>query len=287
MKIRLYPLGYPVEITSDDGRALDAANQRWGAWECMFAAPAVPFVIQMHGGRASAHRPRFEASADGFLLADDCGSRAAFDLQLRQGSMDVCEESLRRPDFLEACVLTALDWIFFTPIHAGCVIKNGRTLLLCGDSGVGKSTLAYACMKAGWTFVSDDGLHWAAPPHNVLVPSARRILLREPARALFPEILPIPSHRAENGKTAILISPAIYAKSAVPGPCVFLSRGPGKASATPYSNEAALTYFLKYVVRPDPDCERRRFQELLQREPAWLLQYEHLDDGVQALEQFL
>lgn len=41
-------------------------------------------------------------------------------------------------------------------LHASAVVRNGRALLLCGQSGLGKSTLAAALCRAGCTFLSDD-----------------------------------------------------------------------------------------------------------------------------------
>ncbi len=42
------------------------------------------------------------------------------------------------------------------PLHAGCVAKEGRGLLLAGTSGSGKSTLTAALVRDGWDFLSDD-----------------------------------------------------------------------------------------------------------------------------------
>jgi hypothetical protein len=42
------------------------------------------------------------------------------------------------------------------PIHAGCVAREGRGLLLAGMSGSGKSTLTAALVMDGWDFLGDD-----------------------------------------------------------------------------------------------------------------------------------
>ena len=41
-------------------------------------------------------------------------------------------------------------------LHAGCVAREGRGLLLAGTSGAGKSTLTAALVRDGWDFLSDD-----------------------------------------------------------------------------------------------------------------------------------
>lgn len=40
--------------------------------------------------------------------------------------------------------------------HAGCVAKNGQSLLICGDSGQGKSTLTLGLVAAGCAYLGDD-----------------------------------------------------------------------------------------------------------------------------------
>lgn len=40
--------------------------------------------------------------------------------------------------------------------HAGCVRHNGRALVLCGDSGQGKSTLTLGLVSAGCGYLGDD-----------------------------------------------------------------------------------------------------------------------------------
>lgn len=41
-------------------------------------------------------------------------------------------------------------------LHGSCVAKDGKGLLLMGDSGVGKSTLARRFIEMGWQLVTDD-----------------------------------------------------------------------------------------------------------------------------------
>jgi hypothetical protein len=37
-------------------------------------------------------------------------------------------------------------------LHAAFVSREGEAFCLCGDSGSGKSSLSYACARAGWVY---------------------------------------------------------------------------------------------------------------------------------------
>jgi hypothetical protein len=44
------------------------------------------------------------------------------------------------------------------PLHAACVGRRDRGLLLMGPSGAGKSTIALHCLLQGWDFLAEDGV---------------------------------------------------------------------------------------------------------------------------------
>jgi hypothetical protein len=53
------------------------------------------------------------------------------------------------------------------PLHAACVARNGRGLLMAGAHGSGKSTLALALAKAGYDFLSDDMVFLTPEPDGL------------------------------------------------------------------------------------------------------------------------
>ena len=91
--------------------------------------------------------------------------------------------------YLKALVNYAFAQLYLTPVHAACVAWNGRGVLLCGESGAGKTTLAYACARKGWTYISDNE-SWLvrAAAGNLLVGDSRKIRFRPDAPTLFPEL---------------------------------------------------------------------------------------------------
>ena len=287
--MRIHPLGHPVEIEGGEGFA-----ELWADWKPMFPMEPLRVRVEINEGPAAASPPRFLTRAVGFTLesgAENCGefSLAERCATLRISRAGAANTAWCRYYFFDPLVLTALDWLFFTPLHAACVMKGRRSVLLCGDSGAGKSTLTYACARAGWTFVSDDALHWAPPPYDVVVPGSQAIRLREPVRVLFPELAPLPAMLTPHGKPTIEVSPRAQgwtaSDTAPTGPCVFLMRRPGPAELRPYPPECAQTYFSQYLTLFDKTRDEARIRQLV-RAGVWSLAYEHAPDAVRALEAF-
>lgn len=259
---RVFPLGHPVEIESDNVAALAGL---WQDQSALFDVAPLRFSVEVFTG-GGCGPVTFKADSKGFRLGCD-GGTGVFDLSTQRGALRGNNGSL--VPLLEPLVLTALDWTFFTPIHAGCVRRDGKSVLLCGDSGAGKSTLVYACSGSGWEYVSDNALHWAGEPHNMLVSGSPEIRLREGALRLFS--LPGPPERLTGERCA----PA--------GPFVFLRRRPGPAEIRPQAPDAVVRYLAHYDtcparVHPDPN---------LLSHGAWVMEYDDVWDGVRCLESLL
>src|SRR5579864_1353083 len=295
MRALFHPLGYPVVIESDAAGPLRMAAESWGSRQPLFDAPPLSLTIRVQHGVLPEDAPRYRASADGFSLACDSVTRGEFSIRAHAACLHVSRAVLEQPEFfryqlLECLALTALDTVYFVGLHAACVVPPNGTdgVLLCGASGSGKSTLAYASARAGWTFVSDDS-HLAQGAGNIVTGSLDKIRLRDPARGLFPELLTKPSVTAPNGKQCIEVAPErpfIVADSASARHCAFLSRRPGPAVLSRYSEQCAVEYFMGYNTRYDRSGAEQRLREFV-RGGTWLLEYEHLEDAVAALERFL
>jgi hypothetical protein len=293
---RFYPLGYPVDITSNSDLALAAASRSWGSWPALFDPAPMRFEIEMHAGPASLDTPVFEAPAGWLRFSAGDHNFAVFELAARTGYINVSIQALRNDEaghhgfqhhWLEALVLSALDSVFFTPLHAACVARDGAGTLLCGDSGAGKSSLAYACARRGWTLISDDAVHLAPGPERTGVGGSNLIHLREPARALFPELGTLRTRYAPNGKRAIEIDSAAQgfhtARCATASRCFFLRRRPGRAAVREFPVDAAIRYFLKYLFPRDTTAAERHLRGFLSSRPR-VLEYEHVQDAIEVLE---
>jgi hypothetical protein len=91
--------------------------------------------------------------------------------------------------FLDAIAYATLVHLRVTAVHAACIAKNGRGILLCAPSGMGKSVLALKCAQRGWTFITDDVAYLVreADGRTILGKPAHLKFL-PPASRLFPDI---------------------------------------------------------------------------------------------------
>jgi hypothetical protein len=119
------------------------------------------------------------------------------------------------------------------PIHAACLEKKGRGLLIGGLSGAGKSTLSVALARRGFTLVSDDWTYLSRPLSSGAPLIARG--LSAPVKLLpdavthFPELEGRRPERALNGELAFELDPAEYwhcgtKREAGPRTVLFLER---------------------------------------------------------------
>jgi hypothetical protein len=280
-------MGYPVAVETNDSSEWSAVEKCWGGWPQLVAGEPLKVVIQRGNVKQVAPKMKFQSSTAGFRLDGDASARfdaASLSLHI-QTAYPLSEH------FLHTALLAALDFSIFTPLHAACVVKDGVGVVLCGDSGAGKSTLAYACARRGWTLISDDSLH-ALPGHGATIASySSTIHLREPVRALFPELRSEQMGVAPNGKQAITILPPQRgfqtARTASVERAIFLSRRVGPPRLTPFDLEAAAQYFFKYLWQPDLAGHQRRLREMVNSTGALLLEFEHIEQAVGALEHLL
>jgi hypothetical protein len=293
-RIRVFPLGHPVEVVSRRQEPLEEALARWGAWPQLFPERAPTVTVEVHEGPAAVAPPSFRTAGADMLLFSDPANLGSFSVEAKSALLRVSRRTLDQRSWfgyhlLQPLVLTGLDMMFFDPLHAACVARGDRSVILAGDSGAGKTTLSYACAKAGWTLISEDGVRLAGNGARKLVGGFWRLRLRQEARTLFPELRDVPVEPTPNGKPAMQLDAAERglrtAWEADLGPVVFLSRRPGGAAISPFAPEVALAYFLQTAKQPNRKGPEKRISALLNR-GCYLLEYEHVDDGVAALEKF-
>jgi hypothetical protein len=206
-----FPLGYGLELTTNSEDIAAAAAGLWSRYPRLSDEP--PVRLRVAVSPESAEYPPVPTIPRGYehlvTMTHGTGNFAVCDLAQCLSfaclTRDVAADaSYTAHYFLEPLVYLMLGARHFTMVHAACVAWNGRAVLLCGDSGSGKTCLAYACARRGWTFLSGEATQIVrAPGDYSVVGRPFTIRFRETARRLFPELNDLCVARGRNGKMDI------------------------------------------------------------------------------------
>jgi hypothetical protein len=248
-----YPLGFPLELTTNSEEVMEGAEESWGAFRQQFDIPALRFQIGMleddstkcpTGPVFRAHRNLIVGVADqGNFCVSDVVHGFSFAWLTRAA---VSHKSYLRYHFLEAAALAHIANRHTAPVHAACVELEGYGVLLCGDSGAGKSSLSFACARAGWNFITDDASFLLnGREDRRVVGNCHLMRLRPSAVELFAEVAGKPLTPRAGGKPSIELFTAALPGIAVASSSnvhhvVFLNRREVDVQVVvPFSREAA------------------------------------------------
>jgi hypothetical protein len=295
-------MGFPVDLATNSEEIVAIAECLWGRYPATshpYAAtlriavddhdaasgPNAPPVPSMPRGQN--HLVSMIHGPDNFAIVDLAGSFAFACL-----TRDVVRDgSYVRYHFLEPAVYLMIGAAHLSPIHASCVALNGRAVVLCGNSGAGKTSLAYACARNEWTYLSDDAtyiLRGRADPAVAGRPF--RIRFRESARHLFPELNRFTPERRPNGKFDIEVDTSalglsVALESAV-SHLVFLNRQEGaRAAVEPFSRACALDRLQNTICYGDERVRQEQKHALMEflRLPIIELKYSDFAGAENAL----
>jgi len=303
LKAVFHPLGFAVEVATNSADVLEAAQQNWRSFDPVFNARPVELRIAVLDGHASECPPpptcrgqrnlvMFVASPHDFAVCDLTTGFASCWLS----ASTVANGAYLRYHFLDAMALLLIEALYLTPIHAACIAFEGCGLLLCGDSGAGKSSLSFACARRGWTFISDDSSFLVrGGKHNVVVGNPYHLHFRESATELFADLK---SHRLApriNGEIAIELTTAnmpeiITSPQSRIDFLVFINRrASGPPSLRPFSKERAsvvLEQVVCYGEQHVREAQKLALRDLLCQE-VLELQYSDLDSAIGCLEDLV
>jgi hypothetical protein len=299
-------MGFPLDLATNSTDIIAAADWLWKKFpataESAGARPArmrivvedraarMPPVASMPRGRD--HLISMVHGPDNFAV---CDLAASFTFACL--TRDVARNSAYvRYHFLEPAGYMMIDASYLSPVHASCAALNGQAVLLCGDSGAGKTSLAYACAQRGWTYLSDDATHIVrGRKDRKVVGRPFRIRFRESARHLFPELKRFKPELRPNGKMDIEVDtdklgiPVALAGHA--SHIVFLNRCPGSGDAliTPVARNTAkrrLRNPALYGMQSVRGNQKRAIEQLLHL-PAAELTYHDFDSAERTLRALL
>jgi hypothetical protein len=232
-----HPVGFRLEIATNSPHVLEAAAESWrSAAAQLYPADAIEFRVVVSEDGALCGETSHRAQGRLYSVVSDRDNFASLDLEALRASIFVSQRTAEdharlRWFFLESLAYMLLAQRHVVPVHAGCVARDGRGLLLCGPTQAGKSTMAYACARAGWSYVSDDAV-FLLPGDSARTVIGRHahVRLRLDAPLLFPELARFVSRARPNGKVSIEIPladlPEIHGAARAEAACaVVLARG--------------------------------------------------------------
>lgn len=295
----LYPLGFPLEISTNSNEVIRAAVESWNHPECEFERDPVRLrvLVEVPEGDETYYDPVYRSQSGLLLIVSSRSNFGVCDLAARSGWCRISSQALAdggwfRWYFLEAMTYLLLAQHDTVPVHAACVAHQGRGVLLCGASGMGKTSLAFACAQAGWTYVGDDAtmLLQGSPTRDVLG-KPHRFRFRPAALNLFPELHGRGSSIQGNGKPTVEVSTAAFPGISTASRCriyaiVFLKR---RDHYVPAAQPLGVSEALDRLARETPDYgdpARRRHLETLERlatAPAWELRYSDFGEAIELL----
>ncbi len=294
-----YPLGYAVEIITNEPAVLEAADESFGHARFSRTSATLPIRIGVSDGGDSECPPEPTRRQYNHLysLVADADDQALLDLKRCIGFIWLKRAAVEnklyfRYNFLEKTVYLLLGSSVVTDLHAACVSKNGKGILLCGDSGAGKSTLSYACARAGWTYTSDD-TSYLINNSNVprVIGHSHRMRFRPTAKALFPELEDRVLTPRLEGKPSLEIPTSelaglITAREARVHSIVYLNRSAsGTGRLIPLPEGTATQRMRKELYSAgEIRAKHEKILEMLSGISTYELQYCDLDQGIDQLD---
>jgi len=263
-----------------------------GNWHTSFAPSGRSFSMQVfvtEDFKPRAPQPHFRGMNH---LVTACFGEAdifLFDLLRRNVDAIVTRTTASDAQFWERVVLPVTIGILgaclgSVPVHCACLAIDGQGLLIAGQSGVGKSTLAVAMAQAGFTLVSDDWTYITDDGDLLANGLFAPVKLMPDAIEHFPELAQSTLTESLNGELAFELSAAEVFGASLGASCqprmfLFLERtGAGGLELNRIASQLASLYLEDSVERiparlVTAQKERSRILASLTELPCWLLRY--------------
>ncbi|HXW61038.1 MAG TPA: hypothetical protein VEJ45_00430 [Candidatus Acidoferrales bacterium] len=297
-----YPVGFPLEIATNSKEILAAAKESWGFFGKVFAYPPLELRIGVLEGGSAECPPAPVLRQQRNLRASvaDTENFSISDLKRGFAFAWLTRATVENRPYLRWHFLEAISWnllaAYLTPVHAACVRLEDRGVLLCGDSAAGKSSLAFACAKSGWSYMTDDSSSLVRDRKGPrVVGNPYQIRFRESAIELFPELKQWPLTLRATGEMSIEVRTAWMPEMRTMTECfvhyiVFLRRGHiGPPRLLRFPKQEALQWFEQVICCGEADvveAQKASLHNLLSAE-ILELRYDGLAPAVSLLEAMI
>jgi hypothetical protein len=295
-----HPMGYAVEVSSNSAHVVSVAAKLWQRYPRLSDAQPVRIHIIAGGPQPDSprHRTRPRGEAHLFSIVHGPHDFAVADLSAGFAFASLSEESISDPSglvyyFLEPLAYAMLGARSFVFIHASCISRDGKAIVLCGASGSGKTCLAYACARRGWDYVSGDAVHIVrARGSRTVIGRPYEIRFRESAMEIFPELARWPAEVRPNGKIDLEIDAEELGISTSlrcsARHIVFIERN-NLTWLEPFACEQALRNLRETICYGGQQTRGEQHEALADFAslPCWRLCYSDLDKAERTLERLL
>jgi len=297
-----YPRGFPVEVRTNSAEILSLFKEAWGIYRKKFNTEKilVDVVLVESNSTECPPAPVYRMTQPMLVFVADANNYSIIDLGANKTQITVSRAALKYPKyihyfFLDSAASSHIATRYMTPVHAGCVALNRRGIMLCGDSGAGKSSLSYACARAGWTFITDDASYLLNEGTDRMVTGdCHHVRLRPTAAELFPEINGLKMTPRAAGKPSIEIATATMphidcSRTAKVDFIVFLNRHSGAPPELVSYRKDVARYFMRHVLYGSAESLARQYEviERLLAVDVLELRYTDMDWAISRLQKLV
>ena len=294
-----YPVGFPLRITTNSADVMQAAAESWAPFARQFDPRPMRFRVVVEAAGEVACEPTFRKQGQLLSFVSDARNFASGDCRTLSATIHLSQKTaedhaVMRWFYLEAMAYMLLTQRYVVSLHAGCVARGGAGILICGKSAAGKSTLSFACARAGFTYLADD-CTWllAGRSDCIAIGKPHQVRFRDDVARHFPELEGYVASHRPSGKLSIEVPTSLFpavqtAQRCEIGALVFVDReGVGAARLERVGFAAAAQMLLADLPSYGPmvnavhEATVRRLAEL----PAWILHYRELGDAITLLRE--
>jgi len=299
----VHALGFRMHLRTNSPDVIQTAEESWADFPLLFHDKTIEARIAVSEDESApcATGLTWRGQRHLLTLISDPDNFAVCDLEKAFAFAWFVPATVRNHEYLRYFYLDTIPNLLLwdshlTRVHASCVARGERGVLLCGPSGAGKSCLAFACARSGWELITDEAVSLVrGSRERTVLGKPWHIHFRESAATIFPEFEGLLASPNTVGKISIEIRTADLPEIQTRFQCqaravVFLNRGVGgPARLVPISPADAFDRLhrdLPLVADSVMEQHHAALHYLVQ-ERTFELCYRDLDEAVTLLDSLL